>query len=259
MAETSSGWRSVLGCGERRRGDGDGFGEDLGVGAAQVVGVDGCGVVEGALLDAGEGERQGRCGGGFGDELRGKLGDGLGDGGLADDKELMRFPAGFGEELVAGLEGFAKAEAVGVEAGVELAAAGVEEGVDARGGWLIWTGKLGETGEDGEAGDGYQREVEGVAEALGGAEADALSGEGAGAVDDGYGVELCKAEAEAGHQRLNGWDEALCGGASGEGQNGGRGCCADQGDAAGCATGIDEQNLQFRCGLPRRVEVSSAK
>ena len=92
MAETSSGWRSGLGGGERRRGGGDGFGEDLGVGAAQVVGVDGCGVVEGALLDAGEGERQGGGGGGFGDELRGELGDGLGDGGLADDKELHAVP-----------------------------------------------------------------------------------------------------------------------------------------------------------------------
>lgn len=137
MAETSSGWRAGAGCGERRHGGGDGLGEDLGVGAAQVVGVDGCGVVEGALLDAGEGERQGGCGGGFGDELRDKLGDGLGDGGLADDKEPMRFPAGFGEELVAGLEGLAEAEAVGVETGVELAATSVEEGVNARGGLLI--------------------------------------------------------------------------------------------------------------------------
>ena len=258
-----AGGRSGLGCGERRRGDGDGFGEDFCVGAAQVVGVDGCGVVEGALLDAGEGERQGGCGGGFGDELRGKLGDGLGDGGLADDKELLRFPAGFGEELVAGLKGFAKAEAVGVEAGVELAAAGVEKGVDnpptpprqrscqgpriaMRLRWMGYPGgRLGEAGEDGEAGDGDEREVEGVAEALGSAEADALSGEGARAVDDGYGVQLCKAEAEAGHQRLNGWDEALGGGTAGEGQGGGRGGCVGQGDAAGCATGVDEQNLQI--------------
>ena|SRR5664279_4265521 len=108
---------------------------------------------------------------------------------------------------------------------------------------LIWTGKVGEAGEDGEAGDGDQREVEGVAEALGGAEADALSGEGAGAVDDGYGVELCKAEAEAGHQAVDGWDEALGCGAAGEGCDGWRGSCAGKCDAAGCATGVDEQNL----------------
>jgi hypothetical protein len=176
------------------RGGGDGLGKDFGGGAAKIVGIDGCGVIEGALLDAGKSERQGGCGGGLGDELRGEPGDGLGDGRLADDEELLRFPAGFGEELVAGLEGFAEAEAVGVEAGVELAAAGIEEGVDARCGRLIWTG---EPGEDGEAGDGDQREVENVAEALGCAEADALSGEGAGAMDDGYGVQLAKAEAEA--------------------------------------------------------------
>lgn len=118
-----------MGCGERRRG-GDGLGEDLGVGAAEVVGVDGCGVVEGALLDADEGESQGGCGGGLGDDLRGKLGDGLGDGRLADYDELRWLCAVGGEELVAGLEGFAEAEAVGVEAGVELASAGVEQGVD---------------------------------------------------------------------------------------------------------------------------------
>jgi len=71
-----------------------------------------------------------RARGRFVDELRGERGEGLGDSGLADDKELMRFPAGFGEELVAGLKGFAEAEAAGVETGVELAAPGVEEGVD---------------------------------------------------------------------------------------------------------------------------------
>ena len=78
-------------------------------------------------------------------------------------------------------------------------------------------------GEDGEAGDGDQREVEGVAEALGGAEADADSGEGAGAVDDGDGVEQCRAEAGRAARSLDGWDEALGGGAAGEGQGGGRG------------------------------------
>jgi len=119
-----------VGWARLRRGGGDGLGEDLGVGAAQVVGVDGCGVVEGALPDADEGERQGGCGGGLGDELRVELGDGLGDGGLADD-ELRCLSAVGGEELVAGQEGFAEAEAAGVEAGVELAASGVEEGADA--------------------------------------------------------------------------------------------------------------------------------
>ena len=239
-----------MGCGELRR-DGDGFGEDFGVGAAQVVGVDGCGVVECALLDAGEGNGQGGCGGGLGDELRDECGDGLGDGGLADDKGLLRFAAEFGEELVAGDEGFAEAKAVGVEAGVELAAAGVEEGADnppiaKRLRWMGHPGgRLGETGQDGEARDGDQREIEGVAEALGGAEADALSGEGAGAVDDGYGVQLCKAEAEAGHQRVDGWDEALGGGAAGEACGGGRGGGTDEGDAAGCSTGVDQQNLHW--------------
>lgn len=113
--------------------------------------------------------------------------------------------------------------------------------------------RFSEAGEDGEAGDGDQREVEGVAEALGGAEADALSGEGAGAMDDGYGVEFCKAEAEADRQRLDGWDEVLGGGAAREACDGGRGGDADESDAAGCATGVDEQNLQFRCGLRCRV------
>lgn len=84
-----------------------------------------------------------------------------------------------------------------------------------------------------------------MAEALGGTETDALSGKGAGAVDDGYGVQFCKVEAEAGHKRVNGWDETLGGGAAREGQNDGRGGCTGQGDAAGCATGVDEQNLQF--------------
>jgi hypothetical protein len=235
-----------------RRGGGDGLGEYLGVAAAEVVGVDGCGVVEGALPDAGESERQGGCGGGFGDELRVELGDGLGDGGLADDEELTRFPVGFGEELVAGQEGFAEAEAVGIEAGVELAAAGIEEGADAIlpliAMKLRWMGhprwRFSEAGEDGEARDGDQREVEGVAEALGGAEADAHSGEGAGAVDDGYGFQLAKAEAAASSQGVDGRDEALGGGAAGEGRNGEWAGGIGQGNAAGCATGVDEQNLQ---------------
>jgi hypothetical protein len=120
-----------------RRGGDDGLGEDFGVGAAQIVGVNGCGVVECSLLDAGESEGQGGCGGGLGDDLRGERGDGLGDGWLADDEDwlrfaaLLRFRAEFGEELVAGKEGFVEAETVGVEAGVELAASGVEEGADA--------------------------------------------------------------------------------------------------------------------------------
>jgi hypothetical protein len=250
-----------------RRGCGDGLGEDLGVAAAEVVGVDGCGVVEGALPDAGEGERQGGCGGGFVDELRGRIPaqtelgrgtQGFGDGGLADD-ELSLFSALFGEELVAGKEGFAEAEAVVVEAGVELAAAGIEEGVDAmnpliamRLRWMghprRWMGhprwRFSEAGEDGEARDGDQREVEGMAEALGGAEADAHSGKRAGAVDDGYGFQLAKAEAAASSQGVDGWDEALGGGAAGEGRYGERAGGVGEGQAAGGATGVDEQNLQ---------------
>ena len=227
---------------------GDGFGEYLGVGATEVVGVDGCGVVECALLDAGEGEGQGVGGGWFGDELRGERGDGLSDGGLADD-ELRLFPAEFGEELVAGEQGFAEAEAVGVEAGVELSAAGVEDGADGCGRRLIWIGEVREAGEDGEARDGDQRKVEGVAEALGGAEADAHSGKRAGAVDDGYGVELAKVESAAGHERVDGRDEALGSGAAGEGRYGGRAGGVGEGQAAGCATGVDEQKIQFGRGL----------
>jgi hypothetical protein len=63
-------------------------------------------------------------------------------------------------------------------------------------------------------------------------------------VDDGYGVELAKAEAAAGHEGLDGRDEALGGGAAGEGRNGEWAGGIGQGNAAGCATGVDEQNLQ---------------
>ena len=101
-----------------------------------------------------------------------------------------------------------------------------------------------EAGEDGEAGDGDQREVEGVAEALGGAEADADSGEGAGAVDDGYGVERVQGDASLRREGVDGWDKALGGGAAGEGRYGGRAGGVGEGQAAGCATGVDEQNLQ---------------
>ena len=84
-----------------------------------------------------------------------------------------------------------------------------------------------------------------MAEALGGAEADAHSGEGAGAVDDGDGVELAKAEAAARRQGVDGWDEALGGGATGEAGNGGRAGGVGEGHAAGCTTGVDEQNLHW--------------
>jgi hypothetical protein len=83
-----------------------------------------------------------------------------------------------------------------------------------------------------------------VAEALGGAEADAHSSEGAGAVDDGYGFQLAKVESAAGHERVDGRDEALGSGAAGEGRNGEWAGGIGQGDATGCATGVDEQNLQ---------------
>ena len=110
-------------------------------------------------------------------------------------------------------------------------------------------GRLGEAGEDSEARDGDQREVEGVAEALGGAEADAHSSEGAGAVDDGYGFQLAKVESAAGHERVDGRDEALGSGAAGEGRNGEWAGGIGQGDATGCATGVDEQKIQFGRGL----------
>ncbi len=104
--------------------------------------------------------------------------------------------------------------------------------------------RFSEAGEDGEAGDGDQREVEGVAEALGGAEADADAGEGAGAVDDGYGVERVQGDASLRSEGVDGRDEALGGGAAGEGRNGGRAGGVGEGQAAGCATGVDEQNIQ---------------
>ena len=98
--------------------------------------------------------------------------------------------------------------------------------------------------EDGEARDGDQRKVEGVAEALGGAEADADSGEGAGAVDDGDGIERVKGDPATHREGVNGGDEALGGGTARERRGGGRGGGAGEGDAAGWATGVDEQNLQ---------------
>jgi hypothetical protein len=64
-------------------------------------------------------------------------------------------------------------------------------------------------------------------------------------VDDGYGVELAKAEAEAGHEGVDGRDEALGGGAAGEGRSGERAGGVGEGQAAGCATGVDEQKIQF--------------
>ena len=54
----------------RQSGCGDGLGKDLCIAAAEVVGVDGGGVVECALLETGDGEWQSVCGGGFGDDLR---------------------------------------------------------------------------------------------------------------------------------------------------------------------------------------------
>jgi hypothetical protein len=74
-------------------------------------------------------------------------------------------------------------------------------------------------------------------------------------MDDGYGVQFAKAKAEADRQRVDGWDEALGGGAAREACGGGRGSGSSQGNAAGCATGVNEQNLQFRCGLRWRVGI----
>ena len=84
-----------------------------------------------------------------------------------------------------------------------------------------------------------------MAEALGGAEADAHSGEGAGAVDDGDGVERVQGDASLRSEGVDGRDETLGGGATGEGCNGERAGGVGEGDAAGCATGVDEQNLQM--------------
>jgi hypothetical protein len=104
--------------------------------------------------------------------------------------------------------------------------------VDARG----WRD---EAGQDGEAGDGDEWDREGFAEALGGAEADADSGEGAGAVDYGDCGEGLRSEAAVGEEGFDGGNEAFGGGAAGEGC-GGEGCvCVGQGDGAGCAAGVD--------------------
>ena len=169
------------------------FREDLGVSAAQVVGVEGGGRVEVVLPDAQEGEGQGVFCGGLGEETRVECSEGFGDCGLADDDEVSRLLAECGEELVAAEEGFAEADAVQINARVELAAAGVEESVDAAA-----SGRLGEMGKNGEAGDCDQRKTERVAQTLGGAEADADPGEGAGAVDYGNGFERLQAETGAG-------------------------------------------------------------
>ena len=224
-----------------RRGGGDGLGEDLGVGAAEVVGVDGCGVVEGALLDAGEGERQGVGGGGFGDELRGELGDGLGDGGLADD-ELRLFAALFGEELVAGEEGFAEAEAVGVEAGVELAASGVEEGANVQGGGLMLdSARLARTARREMATSGRLRAWQRPLAALRPTRTPVKE---PGPWTTATASSECRAMPACAAREWMAGTRRSAAERPGRVSNGGRAGGVGQGEAAGCATGVDEQNLQ---------------
>ena len=172
--------------------------------------------------------------------------EGFGDCGLADDDEVSRLLAECGEELVAAEEGFAEADAVQINARVELAAAGVEESVDAAA-----SGRLGEMGKNGEAGDCDQRKTERVAQTLGGAEADADPGEGAGAVDYGDGFERLQAETGAGREVADGWDEALGGSATGQaGADDAR--SVGQDDAAGGAAGVDEED--FHAGDFRGIQ-----
>ena len=56
-----------------RNGCGYGFGEDFGVGAAEVVGIEGGGVVEVLVLDAKESERESVGGSGLGEESQGRI------------------------------------------------------------------------------------------------------------------------------------------------------------------------------------------
>src|ERR1035437_4958194 len=101
-------------------------------------------------------------------------------------------------------------------------------------------------GEDGEARDCDQRQVESFAEALGGAEAYADSGEGAGTVHDGYGVERWEGDVGARGEVLDGGHQPLGGGAAGEGcagDNGGLAIRVGESNASGCAAGVDEQYL----------------
>ena len=74
--------------------------------------------------------------------------------------------------------------------------------------------------EDGEARDGDQREVEGMAKALGGAEADAHSGEGAGAMNHRNRVQFAKDDSAVGGEGADGGYETLCGGAAGKASGG---------------------------------------
>ena len=83
-----------------RNGGSNGLGEDFGIAAAEVVGVDGRGIVEGLLLDTGDGKWQGIRGGRLGDDLRAECVERLGDGPLADYENGMRFHV-----LIGGIEG----------------------------------------------------------------------------------------------------------------------------------------------------------
>jgi hypothetical protein len=188
------------------------------------------------LPDAQQGEGQRVFCSGLGEETRAECSEGFGDCGLAYD-EVSRVRADCDEELVAAEEGFAEADAVQIYARVKLAAAGVEEGIDAGG-----SRRLGEMVKNGEAGDCDQREIERVAQPLGGTEADADPGEGAGAVDYGDGFERFEAKSGAGREVADGRDEALGGGATrkaGAGDAHGVG----QGDAAGGAASVDDEDL----------------
>lgn len=115
------------------RGDtrGGRFGEDLGVGATEIVGVERGDVVELLLLDAADGERESVGGGGLVKEAQGRIpGQGFGDGGLAGHDDGSRFKAKRAQEPIASEKGFAETETVPIDAQVELAATGIQEGVD---------------------------------------------------------------------------------------------------------------------------------
>ena len=259
----------------RQSGCGDGLGKDLCIAASEIIGIDGGGVVECVLLETGDGKWQSVCGGGFGDDLRdrtpaqaelGRGTQGFGDGDLAGNDDGSRIEAERCEELDAGDERLAEAGFCGVEAEVELVAAGIEESVDVHPPPVAMRLRrmghplLGQAGEDGEAREGDQREVEGMAEALGGAESDAHSGEGARAMDDGDGIEFAEANRAIGYEGADGWDETLGCGTAGKGYGGSHGGRVDgvrQGQAAGGTASIDEENLQI--GAVPCVQISFLK
>jgi hypothetical protein len=172
-------------------GDGSLFPGEFGVGAADVVGVEGGGVGGAALGeafggDAGDlgGEGVGGEGDAGGGDFEGEaLGDELGDSGWEGGE-----PGGgggddfFGERIAGGI----------VDGGVEVAAAGVEDGGAEGGG--------GEACEGFEVGDGDGGAGEGFGEAFDAGEGDTDAGEGSGAGGGGEAIDVGEVEGVAGEE-----------------------------------------------------------